>query len=307
MKQAIRIPLPLFFAFLLAPVWMLHAGNAAAQKRDSAANRLRAVPEARKPRDRWAPPDIDLAVPRVSPTATCDLPTVLAHAGKRVEELVDNLNRFSATEVVWDQKVDRSGHLRRAEILQFDYIASVTRTRSGDVNFDEYRNGKESAAEFSDHVATFGTPSLVLIFHPRYAKNFRMECEGMSQWQGRPAWQVHFEERLDQSNRMATLEIDGRAYGMSLRGRAWILADSYQVARVETDLLQTIPQVRLRLEHEDIQYRPVHFSWRNLTLWLPASVELYMDFRGHRFYRRHSFTQYKVFAVDVQEKFDPVQ
>ncbi len=130
-----------------------------------------------------------------------------------------------------------------------------------------------------------------------------MTCEGLGQWHEQPAWQVRFEERTDRHNPISDLVIGGRAFGLRLRGRAWILADSYQIARLESDLADQIPKIRLRLQHEDIEYRPVHFEDGKDELWLPSSTELYMDFRGHRFYRRHRFTDFRLFSVTVQLTF----
>ena len=88
--------------------------------------------------------------------------------------------------------------------------------------------------------------------------------------------------------------------------RAWILADSYQVARLDSDLADEIPQIRLRLQHQDIEYRPVPLPESKGEIWLPSSTELYMDFLGHRFYRQHSFTDLKFFLMKVQQTFgDP--
>ncbi len=141
---------------------------------------------------------------------------------------------------------------------------------------------------------------MVLIFHPRYADNFKMQCEGLGEWHGQPAWQVRFEQRTDRPNRTLSFVVNRNTYNVNLRGRAWILADSFQVARLETDLVQAIPQIRLRLYHESVEYRPAQSSINNLQLWLPASTELYMDFQGHRFYREHSFTDFQIFSVKMQ-------
>src|SRR5437879_12598113 len=85
--------------------------------------------------------------------------------------------------------------------------------------------------------------------------------------------------------------------------RAWILADSYQVARLESDLTDEIPKIRLRLQHQKIEYRPVPLPESKGEIWLPSSSELYLDFLGHRFFRRHSFTYFKFFSVKVQQPF----
>ena len=98
----------------------------------------------------------------------------------------------------------------------------------------------------------------VLIFHPRYASNFSFTCEGLGEWHGKPAWQLRFEER-DAKRAMVGLLIGLSSYRLRIRGRAWILADSYEVARLETDLAETIPRIRLRLDHQSVEYGPVRF------------------------------------------------
>ncbi len=258
--------------------------------------------------DRWFPQDIDRVIPPVAPESACPLTDVLAQAGKRIQELVGNVDRFTATEVVEHQSVDPSGQLRRPEIRKFNYLISIAQTPNGNLNVEEYRNGGSNQDQFPDHVATVGTPSLVLIFHPQYAKNFQMTCEGLGQWHEQPAWQVRFEERTDRHNPISDLVLEGRAFGLRLRGRAWIVADSYQIARLESDLADQIPKIRLRLQHEDIEYRSVQFEEGEGEIWLPSSTELYMDFLGHRFYRRHSFADFQLFSVKVQQTFaDPKQ
>ena len=250
--------------------------------------------------DNWIPEDIDHAVPPVASGTACSLPVVLDGAGKKIIELVHNVDRFTATEVLMHQPVDHLGHMGPVMTTHFSYLVSYTEDPKGPLHVDEFRNGSLSLDPFPNHIATVGTPSLVLIFHPRYAANFKMECEGLGQWHGQPAWQVRFEQRTDRPNLTYSFSVDRATYAVNLRGRAWILAGSYQVARLETDLLQSIPKIRLRLDHQSVEYRPVKTSKNNLQLWLPSSTELYMDFQGRRFYRKHAFTDFKIFSVDSQ-------
>ncbi len=251
--------------------------------------------------DQWFPRDSDRDIPQVAAGVACPLTDVLSRAGERIQELVGNVEKFTATEVVEHQSVDHSGQLRPPEIRRFNYLVSIAQRSDRYMNVEEYRNGGSDPDQFPDHIATVGTPSLVLIFHPNHAKDFRMTCEGLGQWQERPAWQVRFEERTDRHNSMSVLVIGGRAFGLRLRGRAWILADSYQVARLESDLADELPAIRLRLQHEDIEYRPVRFDEGKVEIWLPSTCDLYMDIRNRRFYRRHRFTDFKLFSVSVHQ------
>jgi hypothetical protein len=253
--------------------------------------------------DLWYPPDIDRVVPQVAPGTTCPLSDVLSKAGKRIEELVQNVDKFTATEVVEHQRVDRSGRLGIPEIRKFNYLVTIAKAPSGYMNVEEYRNGGSASERFPDQIGTIGTPSLVLIFHPHHAQDVQMTCEGLGEWRGRPAWQVRFEERRDRRNSISAVEMQSTSFNLRLHGRAWILADSYQVARLESDLAEEIPKIRLRLQHQNIEYRAVRLPEAKREIWLPSSSELYLDFLGHRFYRRHTFTDLKFFSVKTQQTF----
>jgi hypothetical protein len=260
----------------------------------------------RSARDGWVPPDIDAVLPPIAKEATCPVRDVISKAGMRVEEFADNLNRLTAQETVQTQTVSHSGTLHVPEIHKAEYVVSATREQDGNVYLDEYRGRSMNSVPepSSDGVAVVGAFSLLLIFHPYHARDFQMNCEGLGSWHGRPAWQIRFEE---QAGHMTALVIQGKEYLLRLRGRAWILADSYQVGRVETDLVETIPTIRLRLQHQIIEYSRGDFPGTNVMMWLPSSAELYMDFRGHRFYRRHSYTDFQVFSVKVHQEFGEIR
>jgi hypothetical protein len=257
--------------------------------------------------DGWAPPDIDQEVPPVLLTNGCSLTNVVGRAGERVEELVSNLDRFTATEHVQHQSVKGGGKLGKPETRNFNYVVSIGPGNSNYLSVQELRtSARDESIQFPDQISTEGTPSLVLVFHPLYARDFDMKCEGLGSWRGRPAWQVRFEQRPDRKNHLSSVVVKQKLYDVRLRGRAWILADSFEVARLETDLAETSPGIKLRLEHIDVEYRPVQFTSRHTELWLPATAELYLDFSGRRFYRRHSFSDFTLFSVDVKQQFADV-
>jgi hypothetical protein len=168
----------------------------------------------------------------------------------------------------------------------------------------EYRKGVRSLSEYPGGVQTTGLSALALIFHFNNAGNFTMSCEGLGQWNGRPAWQVHFRQRADKPNTIRAYRFgeNGPSYSVALRGRAWIAADSYQVVRMETDLVAPIPQIRLVSDHTLVDYGPVHFKRGNVEMWLPQSAELYSDWRGKRMHRRLSYSNYLLFSVDEKQK-----
>lgn len=252
----------------------------------------------------WLPPDVDEKVPPVEAGASCAVDDVVSKAGKQLMELVKDVDRFAATESLTHESINKFGLASSPEKRKFDYVVSIQEVQHGYLNVEEYRNSGGSPADFPDGVATNGLPALVLIFHPYNAKNFEMTCEGLARWNGGLAWQVHFKQRTDKPNTIKRYRIgaDGPSYPVSLKGRAWISADNYQIVRLETDLVSPVPQIRLVADHSDIEYGPVKFNKSNVQMWLPQSAEVYYDWKGRRIHRRHSFSNYMLFAVDDKQK-----
>jgi hypothetical protein len=270
---------------------------------------LKSVPrqDVRSRSDAWVPPDIDKVQPPVADVAGCPLQDVVSNVGTNIETFFDNLNRVTATETIQHQTVSRSGNLHAPEIYKTDYTALVEPTSAGYLHLEEYRGPylRDSYVS-SDNITSAGVFDFAAIFHPNYAKGYEMTCEGLGTWQGRPAWQVRFEERPDNTHHLSALIMKGKTYYLKLRGRAWILADSYQLARMETDLVQALPEIHLRFQHEVIEYSMVKLSNAEPVM-LPASTRVYMDFLGHRFYRRCSYTNFQLFSVKVHEELGNVR
>ncbi len=162
----------------------------------------------------WLPPDIDEKVPAVEAGANCKLDYVLRETGKRIEEFVGNVDRFTATEYLTHESINKWGMASSPEKRKFDYLVSVQEVTPGSLNVDEYRsNSNHAAVDFPGGIETRGLPALVLIFHPYNAGSFEMSCEGLTHWNGKQAWQVHFRQRSDKPNRI-------RAYRLGLMGPA---------------------------------------------------------------------------------------
>lgn len=252
----------------------------------------------------WLPPDIDERVPPVEAGVSCHLDEIVESAGKRIMEFVSNVDKFTATEAVTHQSINKWGIASRPLKFAFNYVVSIQKNRLGLLNVEEYRDLRYSPAQFPDGVATTGLPALALIFHPSHVQDFELTCEGLARSHGAPAWQIYFRQRPDKPNTIRTYQVgtQGPVYAVALKGRAWISADSFQIVRLETELVAPLPQIRLAADHAAIEYGPVHFQSRNLDMWLPQTAEVFYDWRGRRSHRRHSFKNYLLFSVDDKQQ-----
>jgi hypothetical protein len=101
---------------------------------------------------------------------------------------------------------------------------------------------------------------------------------------------------------MQDYTVGGQTYRIDLKGRAWISQDTSQIVHIEADIVNPAHEVQLLSEHQVVEYGPVPFARKNTMLWLPKNVEIYFDFRKHRYYRHYAFDHYMLFDVDVSEK-----
>jgi len=216
--------------------------------------------------------------------------------------MIEDVSRISAIEHLLHSQLDEMGNPLTKDTRQFNYVASLSESTPGYVAVDEYRQEHLGLADFPDQIASSGFATLALVFHPSVRDNFEMVCEGQGEWRGQAAWLVHFRQRDDRAARIHDYKVGSQVYALKLKGRAWISADKFRILRIESELVNPVPQIRLASKHQIVEYGPVPFAKKNVQLWLPQSAEVYFDFRHHRYYRRHSFDHYMLFSVDADEK-----
>lgn len=250
----------------------------------------------------WEPPGVDDIKPVTAPSVSCPTDHVIDEAGKRTEELVADVERFAAIEDLFHQSLDAYGIPVRTETRKYNYVASITEPEPGTLSVNEYREEKLTTEGYPDHIASLGFAAMALVFHPHMRDSFEMVCEGLGDWRGQASWLIHFRQRDDRPNRMQSYRIGNNDYPVALKGRAWITADKFQIVRVEAELVHPVAEIQLLSEHQIVEYGPVPFPKKNTALWLPKNVEIYLDFRKHRYYRRHSFDHYMLYSVDTEEK-----
>lgn len=265
------------------------------------ANDLVISPRADLPTASWLPASVDRTKPPVVSGLSCAEKQVMDEAGNRVQELVANVEQFAAVESIDYEKLNDTGSPSYSETRKFDYIAAVSR-QPDVVLVDEYRVQRYDLNTQPDRVVDNGFAVLALVFHPSMRDAFKMTCEGLGEWHGKPAWLVHFQQRDDRPNHMQAYLLGTNRYPVNLKGRAWIAADTFQIMRIESEMMNPMPQISLLAEHTVTEYAPVPFPKRNTNFWLPQSAEVYMQFRGKRIYRKHSFEKYMLFSVDAEDK-----
>jgi tetratricopeptide (TPR) repeat protein len=251
----------------------------------------------------WAPPDVDNSAPGVAPDVTCSEAEIVDRASKATLQQLQNFEKFLATEHIEHEEVDAYGTPGHVKKRDFTYLAFIEHTQDGQVFLDERRDGGTGLDEFPTSLATTGLLGLgVDVFHPGFSSALQFRCEGLGQWQGRPAWLVHFEQRPGQRSYLRLWQTRKATVEVPLKGRVWVAASTYEVLHIESDLREPIQELELTRDHLVIDYGPVNFEHGATQLWLPWYADMYLELHGKRYHHRHTLTNYALFSVDTNHQ-----
>ena len=263
-----------------------------------------AKPAASGVRDFWMIHELEGNVPPVDVDVGCPTQQVLKGVGERMKEFVSNLEKFTATEELEHYTMDTGKESGPPEKRRFAYVVTVSPNDWGTFTLGEFRNGSTDIGQFPAGIATLGLPALDLIFHPALAEDFQFVCEGLGQSDGNAAWQVHFAQRTDRPVRIRSYRVGMRSFSVYLEGRVWIDPGNYQVERLEAELEKPIAEIELTNEHTIIRYLPIEFRSQKLQIWLPQEAATYVVRKGHRYYRRLAYTDFRLFNVDTAQNIE---
>src|SRR5215472_3686151 len=258
------------------------------------------APPAERP---WAPLDVDSREYSLAQDVPCQLEDILGHAARRLKSQMRNFEKFTATEHIEHQEIDRYGRLGAVRTRDFSYIVFVHLYQGDSFYLEEERRAFGPDESLLNSLATMGLNNLgVAVLQPAESDTLSFRCEGLSNARETAAWQIHFEEKKEVQEGMRAWRRDGKLYHIPLKGRLWISSASYDLLRIETDLREPVEAVGLTRDHLTVDYGPVNFRSSTTSLWLPWSAEVYIELHGRRYHQRHCLADYLLFEVDTNHK-----
>jgi len=266
----------------------------------------------------WNPPNVDTKI-SVDASVPCDLAAVLKTAGERMRAQEENLPNFTADERIQYQLISSANmddayaqgfqlnNLQDAGVGTFEYLAVIS-SEPGGVAIQETRTPEKGSQAFPASSQDVGLPEMDFIFLPKLQADYDMKCEGAAKWAGQQAWLIHFQQRPDKIGHTLSFRGKEGVYNAKLKGRAWIAADSGDVIHLELSMIEPILQMHVKNWWLSLDYAPVQFHSQNVKIWLPQTVDAYALFDARRTIVYHTFSNFLLFSVQTQQKFEkPVQ
>ncbi len=192
---------------------------------------------------------------------------------------------------------------------KFDYLVDFGQ-RSGMFHVLETRTPLAGTHDkLPSSMLDTGVPALALIFHPALRTDYEMRCEGITRWNNQLAWVVHFRQIKGKRPRTAGIATPMQLYPVSVKGRAWIAADSGEVIHLETNLVNGIAMicncaegdVVLRENAVSVDYALVKFESQSVEIWLPQSAVAYSDYGEYHLISQHTFSNFRLFSVHTEQ------
>jgi hypothetical protein len=254
----------------------------------------------------WDPPKLDAKLSSSAVSSPCDLDKILSQAAARATELVNNLQNFTAREQIDFRTYGPGGFgdNRGGGSAAFDYTATIVK-HGPSFSVQEGRKARQSAIEFPLAHQDIGLPEMALIFSPDLRLSYDMKCDAAANWNAQAAWVVSFRQRKDRPDLTAAFYTNNHSYPAPLRGRAWIAQDTGFVLHMEIALMHEIAAVDVREWFLSIDYAPVRFRSKDVTVWLPQSAHTWAAFDLNRVVVAHDFSDFFLFSVQTTQAVAP--
>ncbi len=233
-----------------------------------------------------------------------ELPLLLDRVGENVEIFFRDFPNTSALENVYQERWEPGG--ARDDYLKpkYHYIISAS-SDPDELGLEEYRtNLKDEKLTFKDlkgsYLLTSGYASHPLYFHPRNrsASNFR--CIGRER-SGQKAIVIAFAQIPEKTKTLGSITLMGQHAVILVQGAIWVAPDSFQILRMQTDLLVSRSDIGLNQHATRIEFEEIAFPGISRKLWLPREVLITIQFQGYKFRNLHRYTQYKLFSVESKD------
>jgi tetratricopeptide (TPR) repeat protein len=230
-----------------------------------------------------------------------ELPAILEKIGEHVERFFRDFHNSISHEEVRQEALTRNGKVKLL-IKQDDQYLLLTYPDSSQPGLEEYRTdrkGSPTAPGTSQEgfILTNGFASASAFLLPAYQPESHFAYLGRQRVDGHDTHVIAFAQRPEAARLLGWFRGSEVGVVTLAQGVVWVDDQTYQIARLRTDLLHPISRVRLDRETTEIGYSEVHFKDAGFSAWLPRDVVVTVEWKGKHCRNRHSYSDFHLFTV----------
>jgi hypothetical protein len=165
---------------------------------------------------------------------------------------------------------------------------------------DEFRTDAhdqpiDDSAHNAQRPVSVGFANTWLFFFPGNLQQSRFRYLGVQKIGNRETYVLAFAQN---PVHLGVRVVLGSRYGpcsTSIQGVAWIDQSTFQIVRTQTDLLTPLPGIQVNQLRSNLEYGAVRIRALDLTLWLPAKVDIQWQTESRAGEETHLYSHYKLF------------
>ena len=145
-----------------------------------------------------------------------------------------------------------------------------------------------------------GFATMWLFFLPGNLRESRFRYLGQQSIEHRETYVMAFAQIPQNTGLGAVIQSGSGQCSTPLQGVAWIDQSTFQIVRMQTDLLSPLPDIQLNQLRSILNYRSVKIAGLKLLLWLPSDVETTWETAFHSGEESHSYSHYRLFQATMR-------
>lgn len=235
-----------------------------------------------------------------------ELSAILQNVGERVEGFFRDFHNTTSQEQVRQEILHRNGKVGSFLTQNFDYWLLSYPDASQPV-LEEYRTegkGPQPPAEAGreDFMLTKGFASASHFLLPAYQPESAFSLLGRQRMGGHETYVVAFAQRPEVARLQVSFRHRGTVSRALSQGLVWVDSETYQITRMQTELLNPLAKAQLDRLTTEIEYGEVHFQDAPYSVRLPRDVVVTMEWKGKLRRNRHNYSDFHLFSVEAEIK-----
>jgi VWFA-related protein len=271
-------------------------------------------------------PKLRTAVPALNgmkPDANQDqLASILLRAGDATLNSLSRVPNLSALEDVYSAVMSRTAgpansvlgieenpavldleeQLRQMRSIEFNYLLLFDHRPDGATAITELRTDFKNRQISSpvDGLAPrgFGFAYQWLLLSPANQSELRFRYLGQQNMDDHKTFVLGFVQIPNQVKLPGKFKWAGKEEPFFFQGIAWIDQSTFEVVRLQTDLLSPVPSVNLLQMTTDLRFRSVRIKGYDADFWLPSQVLIRTEQGESVLNELHQYSKYKFFHAE---------
>jgi tetratricopeptide (TPR) repeat protein len=151
-----------------------------------------------------------------------------------------------------------------------------------------------------DNPRSIGFATSWLLFVPDNLKESRFRYVGQQKVGGHETDVLAFAQIPEKTHLTTVVAGVNSSCSTFIQGILWIDQGTFQIVRLQTDLLSPLPSIQMSELRSVLNYSEVKIPERDLSLWLPSDVETTWQAAGKQGDEVHRYSHYRLFGSTVR-------